>query len=141
MRRQLVSPTSVVIALSAAEFRLLSAFVERPGRLLTREQLLDLTRASGTEVSDRSIDLAVSRLRQKLSVPGRFSHLIKTVRGEGYMPDKVKVALTVPTPKLVRYPAAPIAASANAAMAMKFVDYLQSSPAQAVLARYGFGKP
>jgi molybdate transport system substrate-binding protein len=57
------------------------------------------------------------------------------------MPDKVKVALTVPTPKLVRYPAAPIAASANAAMAMKFVDYLQSSPAQAVLARYGFGKP
>jgi len=87
MRRQLVSPTSVVIALSAAEFRLLSAFVERPGRLLTREQLLDLTRASGTEVSDRSIDLAVSRLRQKLSVPGRFSHLIKTVRGEGYMFD------------------------------------------------------
>jgi molybdate transport system substrate-binding protein len=57
------------------------------------------------------------------------------------MPDKVKVALTVPTPKPVLYPAAPIAASANAAMAMKFVDYLQSAQAQTVLARYGFGKP
>jgi two-component system OmpR family response regulator len=87
MRRQLVSPTSVVIALSAAEFRLLSAFVERPGRLLTRDQLLDVTRSPGTEVSDRSIDLAVSRLRQKFNVSGRASQLIKTVRGEGYMFD------------------------------------------------------
>ena len=87
MRRQLVSPASVVIALSGAEFRLLSAFVERPGRLLTREQLLDLTRAPGTEVSDRSIDLAVSRLRQKLSGLGRAPQLIKTLRGEGYMFD------------------------------------------------------
>jgi two-component system, OmpR family, response regulator len=87
VRRQLVSPTSVVIALSAAEFRLLSAFVERPVRLLTREQLLDLTRGPGAEVSDRSIDLAVSRLRQKLNPSGRAPHLIKTMRGEGYMFD------------------------------------------------------
>jgi molybdate transport system substrate-binding protein len=57
------------------------------------------------------------------------------------LPDKVKVALTVPTPKPVLYPVAPIAATANAALALKFVDYLQSAPAQAVLARYGFGKP
>jgi molybdate transport system substrate-binding protein len=57
------------------------------------------------------------------------------------MPDKVRVALTVPTQQPVLYPAAPIAAGANAAVAMKFVDYLQSAQAQAVLARYGFGKP
>jgi molybdate transport system substrate-binding protein len=57
------------------------------------------------------------------------------------MPGKVKVALTVPTQKPVLYPAAPIAASAHLAMAMKFVDFLQSAPAHAVLARYGFGKP
>ena len=57
------------------------------------------------------------------------------------MSDKVKVAFTVPTPKPVLYPAAPIAASANAAMAAKFVAYLQSAGAQAVLARHGFGKP
>jgi len=87
MRRQLVSPTAVVIALSGAEFRLLSAFVERPGRLLSRDQLLDLMRAPGTEVSDRSIDLAVSRLRQKFHASGRATQLIKTVRGEGYLFD------------------------------------------------------
>ena len=57
------------------------------------------------------------------------------------MIDKVKVAITVPTRKPILYPAAPIAASANAAMAAKFVDYLQSAQAQAVLARHGFGKP
>ena len=57
------------------------------------------------------------------------------------MPDKVNVAFTVPTPKPVRYPAAPIATSANAQLAAKFVDFLQSAPAQAVLAKYGFGKP
>lgn len=57
------------------------------------------------------------------------------------MPDKVKVALTVPTPTPVRYPAAPIAASANAQPAAKFVEFLQSAPAQAVLAKHGFGKP
>jgi molybdate transport system substrate-binding protein len=57
------------------------------------------------------------------------------------MADKVKVAFTVPTQKPVLYPAAPIAASSNAAMATKFVDYLQSAQAQAVLARHGFGKP
>jgi two-component system OmpR family response regulator len=87
MRRQLISPAKIVIALSGAEFRLLSAFVARPGRLLRRDQLLDLTRAAGTEVSDRSIDLAVSRLRQKFNASGRASNLIKTVRGEGYLFD------------------------------------------------------
>jgi two-component system, OmpR family, response regulator len=87
MRRQLVSPTSVVVALSGAEFRLLTAFVERVGRLLSREQLLVLTRAGGDEVSDRSVDLAVSRLRQKFHLPGRAAQMIKTIRGEGYMFD------------------------------------------------------
>jgi len=57
------------------------------------------------------------------------------------MPGKVKVALTVPTQKPILYPVAPIADSANGAMAAKFVEYLQSAPAQGVLAKYGFGKP
>jgi two-component system OmpR family response regulator len=83
-RRQLLSPDGVVVALSSAEFRLLSAFVARPRRLLTREQLLELTRAPGVEVSDRSIDLAVSRLRQKIGDGMRDVPLIRTVRGEGY---------------------------------------------------------
>lgn len=58
------------------------------------------------------------------------------------MPDKVKVAFSVPTKTPILYPVAPIiAASANAALAQRFVDFLSSPPAQAVLAKYGFGKP
>lgn len=57
------------------------------------------------------------------------------------MQDKVKVALTVPTATPILYPAAPIAASPNAALAQRFVEFLIAAPAQAVLARHGFGKP
>jgi molybdate transport system substrate-binding protein len=57
------------------------------------------------------------------------------------MPDKVKVALTVPTRTPILYPVATLAGSANAALAARFVEYLSSAPAQAVLAKYGFGKP
>ncbi len=57
------------------------------------------------------------------------------------MPDKVKVALTVATTKPILYPAAPIAACPNPALAQKFVAFLSEPQAQAVLAKYGFGKP
>jgi two-component system OmpR family response regulator len=87
VRRQLVSPDAVAMALSAAEYRLLSAFVERPGRVLSRDLLLDLTRAPGVDTSDRSIDLAVSRLRTKLGDSPKEPRLILTVRGEGYLFD------------------------------------------------------
>ena len=85
--RQLRSPQQLVVALSNAEFRLLAAFVDHPRRVLGRERLLDLTRAPGVDVTDRAIDLAVSRLRQKLADPGRGAELIRTVRGEGYVFD------------------------------------------------------
>ncbi|RTL43266.1 MAG: response regulator transcription factor [Burkholderiales bacterium] len=87
MTRQLINAEDVGIALSAAEFRLLGAFVQRPGRVLSRDQLIDLTRAPGVEVNDRSIDLAVSRLRAKLGDTAREPSLIRTVRGEGYLFD------------------------------------------------------
>lgn len=57
------------------------------------------------------------------------------------MPDKVKVAFTVPTTTPILYPVAPLAASPNAALAQRFVDFLGTTQAQAVLAKYGFGKP
>ncbi len=57
------------------------------------------------------------------------------------MPDKVKVAFQVPTPKPILYPVATLAAAPNAAEATKFVDFLFTPAAQAVLAKYGFGKP
>ena len=57
------------------------------------------------------------------------------------MPGKVKVALTVPTPTPVLYPVAPLTAAPNGVLAQRFVDFLSTSKAQTVLARYGFGKP
>ncbi|MFG6430644.1 response regulator [Roseateles sp. LYH14W] len=87
LARQLVNADDVGIALSSAEFRLLAAFVQRPGRVLNRDQLIELTRAPGVEVNDRSIDLAVSRLRAKLGDTAREPSLIRTVRGEGYLFD------------------------------------------------------
>ena len=91
MERHLTSPTGVVLPLSNAEFRLLSVFVQHPRKLLTREQLLDEARGREADAFDRSIDLLVSRLRQKLSkgLPGDDGsgpeHLIRTVRGAGYL--------------------------------------------------------
>ncbi|MCW5666858.1 MAG: response regulator transcription factor [Piscinibacter sp.] len=87
LKRELLAPDGTVVALSAAEYRLLAAFVAHPGHLLSRERLIDLTRASGTAVSDRSIDLAVSRLRAKLGDTDRARPLLRTLRGEGYLLD------------------------------------------------------
>ena len=83
-KRELRSPTGVAAALSSGEFRLLSAFVERPGRVLTRDQLLDLARGPGAEVFDRAIDVQISRLRKKLT-GADGGELIVTVRNEGYV--------------------------------------------------------
>ena len=87
LKRQLMSPQQVVVPLSSAEYRLLNAFVERPRRVLTRDQLLDATRGQGVVVADRAIDLAVSRLRQKLATVPDGEQLICTIRGEGYIFD------------------------------------------------------
>jgi two-component system OmpR family response regulator len=83
--RQLVAADGVVIALSSAEFRLLSAFVEHPNRLLSRNQLMDLTLGRDGVPVDRSIDVQVSRLRTRLRDDAREPRLIKTVRSEGYV--------------------------------------------------------
>ena len=87
LKHQLLSPQQVVVPLSSAEYRLLSAFVERPRRVLSRDQLLDATRGPGVVVADRAIDLAVSRLRQKLATAPDGGQLICTIRGEGYIFD------------------------------------------------------
>jgi two-component system OmpR family response regulator len=85
--RQLISPEELVIPLSNAEFRLLKVFIEHPGRVLTRDFLLDQARGRDMDLFDRSIDLLVSRLRQKLGDDSRTPGIIKTVRGEGYLFD------------------------------------------------------
>lgn len=83
-RRELHDPDGVVIPLSAGEFRLLRAFVERPQRVLSREQLLDYAFDNDADVFDRAVDVQVSRLRRKLERPGG-AEIIRTVRGEGYL--------------------------------------------------------
>ena len=83
-RRELIDPDDVVIPLSAGEFRLLRAFVERPQRVLSRKQLLDYAFDNDSDVFDRAVDVQVSRLRRKLERPGGIE-IIRTVRGEGYL--------------------------------------------------------
>jgi two-component system OmpR family response regulator len=83
--RLLYDPDDQLIALTDGEFRLLKAFVERPRRVLTRDQLLDFARGEDTEHYDRAIDVQVSRLRRKLSEGRDGAELIRTVRNEGYL--------------------------------------------------------
>lgn len=83
--RHLISPQQIVVALSGAEFRLLRVFLAYPNRVLSREQLMDLTVGREADPLDRSIDVQVSRLRQRLGDAGRDPELIRTVRGEGYV--------------------------------------------------------
>jgi len=83
-RRELRDPGGTVINLSDGEFALLRTFVEHPQRVLSRDQLLDLTRGHNIEVYDRAIDSQISRLRRKLNERAD-SELIRTVRNEGYM--------------------------------------------------------
>lgn len=83
--RQLRAPDGVVIALSAGEYDLLMAFATHPNRVLSRDQLLDLTRGRFAGPFDRSIDIQVSRLRRKLREDPKHPNLIQTVRGGGYI--------------------------------------------------------
>jgi two-component system OmpR family response regulator len=73
------------LVLTTYEFMLLRALAERSGRVLTREQLVDIVRGSAEEAFDRSVDVHVSHLRAKLGDDPRNPRLIKTVRGVGYM--------------------------------------------------------
>lgn len=84
---RLVSPRGEKIAISRSEFSLLNAFLSAPQRVLTREQLLELSRLRGSEIDDRSIDAQVLRLRRKLEVDSKRPTLIRTERGVGYFLD------------------------------------------------------
>ncbi len=83
--RRLVSPEGQDVSLTTAEFSLLSAMVNNPNRVLTRDRLLDLARAGDAESFDRSIDVLVHRLRRKIESDPKNPALIKTVRGGGYL--------------------------------------------------------
>jgi DNA-binding response OmpR family regulator len=73
------------IALTSYEFALLRVLAEHSGRALSREQLLDLAKGSAEDSFDRSVDVRISRLRQKLGDDPRNPRLLKTIRGAGYV--------------------------------------------------------
>lgn len=83
--RQLVSPAGERAPVTGAEFKLLRAFVDRPHRILSRDQLMELCAGREIDPFDRSIDVLVSRLRQRFGDDARSGAIIKTVRSEGYM--------------------------------------------------------
>lgn len=82
-QRRLRAPSGQALLLTEGEHTLLTAFVRRPGRILSRDVLLDLARGVDAAPYDRAIDIAVSRLRRKLA-EAHPAPLIETVRGAGY---------------------------------------------------------
>jgi two-component system, OmpR family, response regulator len=91
-RRQLTAPDGVLVDLSGGEYELLIAFLERPQIVLTRDQLLDITRGRYAGPFDRAIDMQVGRLRRKIEADPKNPEFIKTVRGGGYvLASQVKV--------------------------------------------------
>ncbi len=85
--RRLTGPGRERVELSNGEFSLLEAFCSAPQRVLSREQLLDLSRLHNAEVYDRSIDVQILRLRRKIEVNPSKPEYIKTERGAGYIFD------------------------------------------------------
>ncbi len=83
--RDLMAPDRSRVALSGTEFRLLRIFLDHPNRVLTRDQLIDLTQSREADPYDRSIDLQVSRVRRRLQDNPKKPALIKTARGQGYV--------------------------------------------------------
>lgn len=85
LQRRLVSPDSIEVALTDGEYRLLEAFAERPNEVLSRDDLLEITQNRQAGPFDRSIDVRISRLRQKIEPDAKQPVVIKTVRGGGYI--------------------------------------------------------
>jgi two-component system OmpR family response regulator len=83
--RQLTAPDGALVELSGGEYELLAAFLRHPQMVLTRDQLLDLTRGRLAGPFDRAIDMQVGRLRRKIETDPKDPTLIKTVRSGGYV--------------------------------------------------------
>lgn len=83
--RGLTDPQGAPVELTSGEFDLLVAFAERPNRILSRDQLLDITKGREAMPFDRSIDVQLSRLRRKIEPDQKSPQFIKTIRGGGYM--------------------------------------------------------
>ncbi len=85
LRRQVHDPSNARVAVTTTEFDLLLAFCRNPGRVITREELLSLTHTGLAGPIERSVDVHISRLRQKIEADPRNPVLLQTVRLGGYM--------------------------------------------------------
>jgi len=83
-KRELTDQAGVMVVLSSAEFDLLRVFIAHPQRVLSREQLLDLSKGREGGVYDRSIDTLISRLRKKLEIDVKHPEILITIWGGGY---------------------------------------------------------
>lgn len=83
--RELKDPDGGKVELTSGEFSLLNEFIEKAGRVLSRDHLLSAIYSRDWEPFDRSIDVLVTRLRRKIEQDSRHPEIIKTVRGTGYM--------------------------------------------------------
>jgi two-component system OmpR family response regulator len=95
--RELRNPVGARVAMTSAEFDLLRVFCERPGRVLSRDGLLDLTQGRNAGSFERSIDVLVSRIRRKIEPDPQDATMIKTVRSGGYMFTPAVNPVTVAT--------------------------------------------
>lgn len=85
LRREVRNPEGVICDLTTGEFNLLATLIQRPGRVLSRDELMDLLKGHDWTPMDRSIDGLVARLRKKIEPESERPQLIKTVRGVGYV--------------------------------------------------------
>ncbi|MBL8701907.1 MAG: response regulator [Alphaproteobacteria bacterium] len=85
VRRELTRPDGALVPMTDTEFDLLCAFVDNPQRVMSRDQLLDMLRGREAQLFDRSIDVAVMRLRRKIEPNPAQPTLIKTIRNGGYV--------------------------------------------------------
>ena len=83
--RHLIDAKGVIVSLPAGEFRILKLLAENPNRVLTRDQLLDVSSGREAGPFDRTIDVMISRLRRRLNDEGGDTALIRTIRSEGYL--------------------------------------------------------
>ena len=84
-RRELINPAGHRIELTDAEFSLLAILLQRPNRILSRDELMQLLKGRDWSPLDRTLDKLVARLRKKIEPAGEAPHFIKSVRGIGYV--------------------------------------------------------
>jgi two-component system phosphate regulon response regulator OmpR len=84
VERSVHTNSGVPVSLTGGEFDILKVFIEKPGKVLSRDQILDFSRGHATPAFDRSVDIMISRIRKKLRDAGGSPDIMKTVRGGGY---------------------------------------------------------